>query len=176
VKIDISSILRDHGATLRNEGKSTISLIDICIFYLFPIAAGIVAFSFCLRLEKDVYNVSITFFGIFLALLLNLQVAIFAIFQRKWSAPQDERLGEILKLELQERRRLLEELNANISYLTLVSCVSLTAMLIFHIQQMLSGWQPAFAVALYTHFLLTLLMVIKRSHALFQKEYRDSPD
>lgn len=136
---------------------------------------GVISYFLNLRLDKDVYNVSITFFGIFLALLLNLQVAIFAIFQRKWALPEDERLREIQKGELRDRRQLLSELNANISYLTIVSCISLTTMLIFYVRQMVSGWQPALTAALYAHFLLTLLMIIKRSHALFQKEYRDSP-
>lgn len=136
---------------------------------------GVFSYFMSIRLEKDVYNVSITFFGIFLALLLNLQVAIFAIFQRKWALPEDVRLREIQKGELRDRRKLLSELNANISYLTIVSCISLATMLIFYVRQMVSGWQPALTAALYAHFLLTLLMIIKRSHALFQKEYRDSP-
>jgi hypothetical protein len=176
VKISIAPILRDHFATLCHDGESKISPLDIVVFYLLPIALGIWAYVSRLRLEKDVYNVSITFFGIFLALLLNLQVAIFAIFQRKWTTPDDSRLIEMQKDRLQGRRQLLGELNANISYLTMISCISLSGMLIFHIQQMVSGWQPAFTVTLYAHFLVTLLMIIKRSHALFQKEYRDSPE
>lgn len=161
---------------MRANNKSNISLSDIFIFYLLPIGLGLFAYGSYLCLEKDVYNVSITFFGIFLALLLNLQVAIFGIFQRKCKPQEYERLNEIQNNRLRERRQLLGELNANISYLTMISCISLSAMLFFHIQQMVTGWQPAFTVALYSHFLLTLLMIIKRSHALFQKEYRDSPD
>lgn len=175
MKIGISSILRDHISTLRSDGRKKTSTTDVLIFYLLPITMGVISYFLNLRLDKDVYNVSITFFGIFLALLLNLQVAIFAIFQRKWALPEDERLREIQKGELRDRRQLLSELNANISYLTIVSCISLTTMLIFYVRQMVSGWQPALTAALYAHFLLTLLMIIKRSHALFQKEYRDSP-
>jgi hydrogenase-4 membrane subunit HyfE len=175
LKIGVGGILRDHIATLRDDGGSTISCVDILVFYVLPIAASLAAYSTCFQLTKDVYNVSVTFFGIFLALLLNLQVAIFAIFQRKWREFQDERSQHIQEETLRARRILLGELNANISYLTLTSCISLAAVLIFYVKDMQAGWAPAVTAALYLHFLLTLLMIVKRSHALFQKEYRDSP-
>jgi hydrogenase-4 membrane subunit HyfE len=176
LKIGVGGIFRDHIATLRDDGRSTISYVDILIFYVLPIAAIFAAYSTCFRLTKDVYNVSVTFFGIFLALLLNLQVAIFAIFQRKWREIQDERSQHIQEVTLKSRRILLGELNANISYLTLTSCISLAAVLIFYVNDMKTGWAPAATAGLYLHFLLTLLMIVKRSHALFQKEYRDSPE
>jgi hydrogenase-4 membrane subunit HyfE len=176
LKIAVGTIVRDHFATLKDAGRSTISYVDVIVFYVLPIAAGVAAYATCFRLTKDVYNVSVTFFGIFLALLLNLQVAIFAIFQRKWKDMHDERLQHIQEETLKARKALLGELNANISYLTLMSCLGLGAVLIFYVKDMQAGWPPATTVALYAHFLLTLLMIVKRSHAIFQKEYRDSPE
>jgi hypothetical protein len=144
------------------------------VFYTMPIFIGCAVYISHIKLEKDVYSVSITFFGIFLALLLNLQVAIFAIFQRKWNLPKDSRLKEIQKDTIQKRRELLSDLNANVSYLTMMSCINLVIMLFFYIYHTGTGWISAFTIALYVHFLLTLLMIIKRSHALFQKEYCDT--
>lgn len=111
------------------------------------------------------------FFGIFVALLLNIQVAMFSIFQRKWSVPPDQRQANALAIENDIRRKLLSELNSNISYLMLVSCVALIFFLVFHVLQMKAGFAPAFALGLYSHFILTFVMIIKRAHALFQKEY-----
>jgi hydrogenase-4 membrane subunit HyfE len=176
LKIGVGSIVRDHIATLRDDGRSTISHVDVLVFYVLPIAASVAVYLTCFRFTKDVYNVSVTFFGIFLALLLNLQVAIFAIFQRKWREVQDERSQNLQEMTLRSRRLLLGELNANISYLTLTSCISLAAVLIFYVKDMQTGLAPAATAGLYMHFLLTLLMIVKRSHALFQKEYRDSPE
>jgi hypothetical protein len=38
--------------------------------------------------------------------------------------------------------------------------------------QWLDGWAPAISIVIYVHFICTLLMVVKRAHALFQREYR----
>jgi hypothetical protein len=48
--------------------------------------------------------------------------------------------------------------------------------LIFYVFDMITGLAPCIATFLYIHFLLTFLMVVKRSYALFQKEYRDNPN
>ena len=72
------------------------------------------------------------------------------------------------------RRKLLEELNANLSYLVLFCCFSLIVVLISYIFEWKTGIAPAICSAIYLHFLMTLVMIVKRAHALFQKEYRDS--
>ncbi|WGJ14034.1 hypothetical protein QEV83_15425 [Methylocapsa sp. D3K7] len=122
--------------------------------------------------SKDIYNVSITFFGIFAALLLNLQVAAFGIFQRKWEIPGDQKMAEMQESTLKIRRVLLKEINSNISYLILVSSVAIIVFLLLYITDWKSALPSALAVCLYWHFILTLLMIIKRSHALFQREYK----
>ncbi|MDX5986052.1 hypothetical protein [Sphingomonas echinoides] len=176
MKINPSFIVRDHLGTLHKAGSTRLDTWDMVTFYGVPIACAIGAFAKGFAVTNDSYNVSITFFGIFLALLLNIQVAIFSIFQRKWDVPTDKRLAEIQRKTMAARRELLGELNANISYLTFVSCIGLAAVLIFYVEKWLTGVAPAVAVFLYAHFLLTFVMIVKRSHALFQKEYRDSPE
>lgn len=176
MKIDVSSIVRDHFDTLYDNRNSRASIVDIVMFYAVPaIAAG---FAYCvgLKLKADAYNISITFFGIFIALILNIQVAMFAIFQRKWEIPSDKRLASSMADTLADRKKLLIELNANLSYLILVCCVALVLSLLSFIKSFDTCVIPAVMVFLYAHFLLTLLMVVKRAHALFHKEYRDSPN
>lgn len=175
MKINVSSVVRDHLRTLRNAESNSVNHADLIVFYGIPITTAIAAFFARFDITIDGYSVSITFFGIFLALLLNIQVAIFGIFQRKWDTPSDPRLAQIQAQKLADRRVLLGELNSNISYLTLVSCLGLSAVLMFYVFKMQNGFGPAFLVFTYVHFILTFIMIIKRSHALFQKEYRDSP-
>lgn len=98
----------------------------------------------------------------------------FSIFQRKWDISSDPKVEVIQRKVLEDRRSLLTELNANISYLILVSCLALIASLVFYAEKWEKGAPPALMVLLYSHFLLTLVMIVKRAHALFHKEYRDT--
>ena len=172
MKTSIRYIIRDHFKTLRNAETGRISVFDIVLFYMMPASLAIIAYCFNLHLKKaDAYNVSITFFGIFIALLLNIQVAIFSILQRKWRPSEDERMQPHQDEKLANRRTLLSELNANLSYLILFCCLSLVAALIFFVQELNIGLGPATMIFIYLHFLLTLVMIVKRAHALFQSEY-----
>ncbi len=175
MKINIFSIVRDHFDTLYDVKTGIISKFDIALFYGFPIILSIFAFSGGIKLKSEVYDISVTFFGIFIALLLNIQVAMFSVFQRKWERSQDKRLADLTSKTLADRRTLLMELNANLSYLILVCCCALVLSLLSYIKSFDDHVIPAVMVFIYAHFLLTLLMVVKRAHALFHKEYRDSP-
>lgn len=176
MKINVASIVRDHFGTLYDSRSNRASMFDVVLFYLFPLVASLFAYYSALRLKPEAYNISITFFGIFIALILNIQVAMFSIFQRKWDVPSDKRVAASMAETLADRKKLLIELNANLSYLILVCCVALVLSLLSFIKSFDNGFIPAVMVFLYAHFLLTLLMVVKRAHALFHKEYRDSPD
>ncbi|WP_439471525.1 hypothetical protein [Brevundimonas sp.] len=170
-KINVIKIVTDHLATLSDHAKDRVSFADLAIFFAIPIGAGIAAFLFKIPLDRDVYNVTITFFGIFVGLLLNVQVAMFAIFQRQWSLPSDPKELQRFKSRSSERRGLLAELNTNLSYLTLFSCVALIEFFCFFTFRNTSEWAVAFSVATLFHFLSTLMMTIKRSYILFSKEY-----
>lgn len=173
MKINVLSIIRSHLETLYDARSNKTAFMDIFVFYAVPAISGAAAYLLSFKVEVENYNVSITFFGIFLALLLNIQVAIFSIFQRRWEPPGDERQAQIQEEDLEVRRILLRELNTNIAYLTVVSCLALVSFLIFYVLKMKCGFAPALALTLYSHFILTFVMIIKRSHALFQKEYTD---
>lgn len=173
MKIAVGVIIRDHLRTLYDKTAVAASVGELMLFYGAPLAIAAFGYGRSFSLKADGYNVSITFFGIFIALLLNIQVAIFAIFQRKWEKPTDPIEARTQERVIATRRELLEELNANISYLVLVCCVALTAAVVFYIGAWTTGAAPAFTLFLYAHFLLTLLMIVRSSHALFQREYRE---
>lgn len=175
MKIDVSSIFRDHFDTLYDSRNNRKSLFDITIFYICPTIAGLTSYFSDTKLDSNAYNISVTFFGIFIALILNIQVAMFSIFQRRWELPSDKRVAASMVEALANRKKLLIELNANLSYLILVCCIALVLALLSFIKSFNYTVIPAIMVFLYAHFLLTLLMVVKRAHALFHKEYRDSP-
>lgn len=171
MKINIVGIIRDHISTLYDARNGNLSRTDVITFLVLPIFFSAIAFHGNFSVKAEFYNVSITFFGIFIALLLNIQVAIFAIFQRKWDKPVDKKLADIQESKISERNIILKELNANVSYLVLFCCVTLLASVVFYALNWTAWLAPAIIVLLYCHFFLTLIMIVKRSHALFQMEY-----
>ncbi|MHA4838173.1 hypothetical protein [Sphingopyxis sp. MSC1_008] len=173
MKIDIRQILWDHFGSLKDEETRLPMGKDYFIFYVVPGILGSISFFKSLSFDKDAYNVSITFFGIFIALLLNIQVAIFSIYQRKWKDSEIEAEKDAYNYELNMRRRLLGQLNSNISYLVLVCCASLILSISCYIGALFISFPSAILVFLYAHFVLTLLMIVKRAHALFQREYAE---
>ncbi|WP_426022326.1 hypothetical protein [Brevundimonas sp. PWP3-1b1] len=171
MKIDIRQIIGDHLSTLKDGRTKRLSVSDLLIFFFVPVIMGLAAFLVKMPLDRDVYNAAITFFGIFIALLLNVQVAIFGIFQRKWPPPSDKKLLPIHQDRTRERRELLGELNANLSYLTLVCCVALVETFCFFVFKNFTPLAVCIVVSTSMHFLMTLLMTVKRTHVLFHKEY-----
>lgn len=85
MKINISHIIKSHINTLYYAKNNKISIVYLLTFYVLPGFLVYPIYKNNILLDKDFYNVSITFFGIFIALLLNIEVAIFGIFTRKWS-------------------------------------------------------------------------------------------
>lgn len=173
MKINVLHIIYSHWKTMRNANSGKIIFTDIITFYIIPIIAGTLSYLFEIKFRADVYNLSITFFGIFIALLLNIQVAIFGIYQRKWSQLKDKREMEVQEKFIEIRRILLSELNTNISYLTVFSILSLLSFICFFIFQPDDKISTTISVSIYFHFILTFLMIAKRSHYLFQREYED---
>ena len=171
MKINIFHIVYGHLLTLRFGDEGKYSKIDILLFFLFPIIIGVISFYFDVRLGKEAFGISISIFSIFSALLLNVQIALFGISQREWKADDDKLLNKLKEDKKKEKRKLLIELNTNISYLIVLSCISVTIFLLSYVVDITDRIKSPISTCLYLHFFLTLLMVIKRSHALFHKEY-----
>ena len=171
MKISFWQIIADHLSTLRNDISGRLSLIDLIIFYALPVVAGIIVFLIPLKVSKDFYIISVSFFGIFVALLLNFQVAAFGIYNRKWISVKDEKVTINREKDAELKRRLLNEVNSNISYLILVSIDSILLFVLLYTSERTRPFAAAVSWTIYSHFALNLLMVVKRSHILFRKEY-----
>ena len=174
-KISVSRILRDHIKTLRASEKDAVSKPDLFLFYGLPLIIAFIVVDFSNpTAETDWNGQALTFFGIFLALLINVQVALFAILQRGRSAQSSSKRANLQAADLELRRALLGEINATISYLNLVCVIALAISLSMSVASVGSRAAVLVLLIFYSHFLLTMLMVLKRSHALFQKEYEKS--
>ncbi len=174
MKVNFWQIIIDHLGTLRDNVSKRISFIDIFIFFVVPVLGGILSYLMQVKASKDFYNVSVAYFGVFVALLLNFQVAAFGIYNRKWSISSDEKLSQNQLEELTIRRQLLKEINANISYLILISIFSILIFLFLYATENSGRIAATVSWIIYIHFILTLLMVVKRSHVLFRKEYDET--
>lgn len=171
MKINIWIIISDHLRTLRSARNGGVSYSDIGVFFGIPLFFAVMAYGGRLRFPNDFSSLSITFFGIFIALLLNMQVAVYGIHQRGQSRANFNELTEIGEKDYRLKRTLMAELNASISYLTLVSTIALIVSFCYFIWQLEQDFFVPISIFLYAHFALTLLMVLKRSHVLFKKEF-----
>jgi hypothetical protein len=172
MKANVLHIVSGHLDTLKNPGEKRYHRPDVLLFFGLPALLVIGGVILAKPLKPDVYGVSISVFSIFSALLLNVQIALFSVYQRGWQKSGDDITDSVLIQKNADRRDLLGELNTNISYLILISCVGVTLFLIFYIFDVGEKIELSISIFLYAHFLLTLLMVIKRAHAIFQKEYQ----
>lgn len=171
MKANVFHIVTGHLATLKDESSGKLAIADLMFFYGLPACIAGAAVYACVTVGNDVYSLAVSVFAIFAALLLSVQIALFGIFQRNWSAPEDAKLEKVWKEKLAERRELLVELNTNISYLTVTCCVFIIILVIFYVMRLWPQFELAVFCFLFFHFALTLFMVIKRAHALFHKEY-----
>ncbi len=171
MKIDFRIIVSKHLRTLADAQTGKLSVWDMIVFFAFPLAAGTYVYLEQLKVSKEVHNLSVTFFGIFVALLLNIQVAIFGVYARNPRSPADGLNKAVFDKKIEDRRKILRELNTNISYLTLIGCLALFVMIFLFGRELESPLPSAISVAVFIHFLLTLLMVTKRAFILFDVEY-----
>lgn len=171
MKINIFHIVVRHIATLRNEASGKVAIADVLVFYIFPAVVSFLILYSDVDVNKSVYGFSVSVFSIFAALLLSVQIALFGIFQRGWKTDGDPRKDVQSQRKRAERNNLLRELNTNISYLTVICCTFISLLIIFYVFKINEKIEIFVFFYVFIHFVLTLFMVIKRSHALFQKEY-----
>ena len=171
MRINVLRIIFQHFLSLWDDERKIFSVSEIFIFIFVPVFIGVIFWIFSLNLEKDVYSLSVSVFSIFSALLLSVQIGLFSLFQRKWDAPTDEKKKSAFSERVKLRKNLLRELNINISYLNIFSCMTIVIVVVFYSFRFDEVFESVIYSILFSHFILTLLMVIKRAHALFQAEY-----
>ena len=179
MKVDITCILRDQWKTM---GGSTFGWTSDLFFFIFiPLLLAYLTVRAEVTFPSEVYGYALTVFSIFSALLITAQIAIFGMFQkhadkvRAVDADNQSRrsIGAERDKPITERRKdNLKELNANISYLTLLSCVAASAVLAFLAFNLADCLETFVSMLLYSHFASSLAMVLKRFHIVFEDEYK----
>lgn len=172
IKINPSDIVAGHLKTLRDDRTGRVSWFDWMIFFGLPIAIGFAVWHFNQLVTNEVFNGSASVFGIFVGLLLNVQVAIFGIFLRKPEKTEDPAAQIVLQRQLARRGIVLRELNANIAYLILVCSSAIGLCVVFLGLAHNSAIYTGVVAFLYAHILLNMMMTVKRAFLLFDAEYQ----
>lgn len=172
MKANVSSIVLDHYRTLTVGQGRRVSVSDIIVFVLVPIIVAAVVIKEGTILADGAATATIAFYGVFVALLLNFQVAIFSIFTRSWKSSADPIQNNHKAHKKSLRDALIRELNANISYHVLVAVAGIISSLVLVYFLDIGVYGTSVQMALFVHFVLGFLLIVKRSYLLFRQEYR----
>lgn len=165
-KANIFPIVKDHIYTLKDNRTDKISPSDIILFFVFPgvIAPLLVYLGFCI--DKDVRNIMATSMAVFVALLFNVLLLIYDVVSRKESYDESSVI----------RRVLLKEVYSNIAFAILVAILSLVLLLMTaFVEELVIEILSGIIYYLAGVFILTLMMVLKRIHSLFNDQFSNPP-
>ena len=167
-KINVLPIIARHFDTLRDHATGKRSKADIFIFFVVPLIASGAALYFRIALTSDALNAVLASFSIFAGLLLNLLLLVYT------------RAGEEVRIDVfaANIKRFVRQLSDNIEFAVLVSvfvvicCLIATATLKSEPNNTPHAGvvMTAILVFLTSNFILTLLLVLKRIHAMLQEK------
>lgn len=170
-KANILRIFIDHSKTLRATNGTNPSAMDWCFFYVIPL---IVAALIAIKLpppNENFFEAILTASSIFSGLLLNLLILLYDLTKKNKEELKETPGNDFLCL----KRDLLRALTANISY---AICIAI-ALIVFTVFVMFAGksypcmklWLCPFVYFLSIHFILTIMIVLKRVYALLSTEH-----
>ena len=165
-KINVLKIFRDHFSTLHRYKEEKVSIRDVCSFYIFPLFLSLlIGYVLDISLKKELVHILITSFSIFAALLFNLLILVYDIIVR-WKRGTQQVSEVVVKF--------LEEIYINISYSILISVASVVVLILnlFNMPTWLATVVNVVSFYFLIHFLLTLLMILKRVHILLRLEFK----
>ena len=172
-KINVLVIIRDHLATLYDDTTGKISLVDFSTFYILPLVFGFSYYVFPFVLPQEINGALIAVFSVFAALLFSAQIALYGLSPKSPKTSEDKVSNDREYQRFKRDRKFFSDVNYNISYLILLSCLSLltfVAMMVVHLPLNVEG---AVLVSVVVHFFLTLLMLVKRTHIAFSSKYSE---
>lgn len=159
-KINVSKIITSHLGTLINDNSNKAGLDDWFTFLILPLVVSGTLSYFCVTFSEQAINIIITTLSIIVGLLFNVIVIIFDIIKR------DKSNGK--------RNKLVEQLLANISYTILISILSILVTFVTFIKNdCIEFLANSILFFLLTHFLVTVVMILKRLYYLFLNEIND---
>ena len=172
-KVNILIVIKDHIATLYDDRTNKFSRGDLAFFYLLPILLGIFYFLFPFKLPTEVNSALIAVFSVFAALLFSAQMALYGLSPREPKCGNDQTSDDRERARFERDRKFFADVNYNVSYLILLSCISLLVFVGMMITSLSGRMEGAVLVVLISHFFLTLLMLVKRTHIAFSSKYSE---
>ena len=157
-KIDVRMIFRDHFNTLVNANTGKFGLDDILSFLIIPSLFSIVFIYLGFDVDKDTIETIVASLAIFVGLLFNALVLLIDVSRKQ---------------ENTSIKSIIIELTANIAFSIAWSFVSILVMLLGFIEDLpellktLIDFLSFFCLMV---FLLTFLMVLKRTYLVFLNE------
>jgi hypothetical protein len=168
-KINILRIVAAHFDSFRDLSTGKRSVLDFIVFLGAPLAVGALGWYLDWKLYVDTLNAVLAAFVIFSGLLLNLLVLIYTF---SADASHPTALARI-------RVTFVRELHDNIAFAVLVSvAITVVALIAMADLKMIKPEGPVstghvmtfLLVYLTINFVLTLLMILKRLHAMLSRE------
>ncbi len=166
-KIDLRDVVRDHFRTLVRYPDTRTSPADIVLFVLLPLALAAGAAALHILLSPVAVDVLTNAMAILAGLLFNLLVLIHSL-ARGYQGPTGTA----------DAQNLLQQVYANIAYSILLALLALVPLVFVASApdaRRLAIVASSVALFLVIHFTLTLLMVLKRVHALLSFDFRSHP-
>lgn len=168
-KVNILGIVQDHFKTLLDYNSKKINWYDVFGFIVLPIIGAILLIWLGVNLEQ-VSTILITSLSIFAALLFNLLLLVFDLISKQKPKPDNSKKRDLDIVAYE----VSKELFTNISYSILVSIVTIIILIAGSVS---SNKSFLFAIEfmaffLIGNFLFTLLMVLKRTHAILTFEFK----
>lgn len=164
--INVSCVIKKHFDTLKEDAKFRFIFI---IFVLIPIVLSSILVWKNKLLTENTVNTLITAFSIFAGLLLNV---IFILYDIIGKLGKDASYSE-------KKKSLIEHLYANSLYALLISTLVLIILILVTITEIWKGSDSMlliFSLVVYFsvgHFLMTLIMIIKRLFILLFTQIED---
>lgn len=172
-KINVLRIVADHWLTLHAAGSIKISRWDVILFCGVPL---LIVWMFWGETANDpsgtFHNVALTSLSIFAGLLLNLLVLLYGLIEK--APPEaDSEDPVVAKENMQVRNTLLREVYYNVSYAVLTSAAAILLLVVIMIVGDVTVERILSSILYFvlTHFVLTMLMILKRIHALLSYEF-----
>jgi len=170
-KINVGYIIKQHFNTLRDASSGKVSLMDVLVFIFLPVIFGGLVF-IGQGLSKDIFSLSVNFGAISTALLMSVLVLVY---------DQESKINLSVKAQpdmvdhYEAKLSVLADLYQNICYTIVASiCLvifSVIGMAVFDecmgdMAHLIFSLSSAFVAFLFSNIVITMLMVIKRFHAL----------
>jgi hypothetical protein len=158
--IDVVPIVKDHFSNLRSQRTGKYMWDAVAVFYGVPLALG--GLGILLEWRVDGVGNILAAFALLAGLLFNLLVLLFDVAVKAKSSSTE------LKLEL------AKQIQSTVTYALLISLFTVVVLGVESGMgvERIDRWVSGVVIALLAHFVLTLMMILRRIRAAFLNNFR----